>query len=402
MAGFLELLTSPMLYVWVAIAGLLFGVGLQRGQLDPVQMFGDVIFQRNWWLVRGFLVAIGVGIVGVGIISVATGGTIPAQKPSGYIALIGAFIFGIGAAIASASALSLPFKAGEGRITAWVAMYGVFFTWVVTVPYIAKPVVKATKAVGGFGWPWSKPLFTPFFASNALPVYGLLFGFACLALAYYLKNRIPDGGTPQANMVNLMSVARDGGEVVRERIAAVSVPMVSAKRLWDPRIAGLVLIAGNLVFFLAFAIYGKAASPGIFRGSGPEAFMVSYPVWAILGLKVPAWFPGAWWWAGTKGLPGLALGTWAIMMAVIGAFIAATISGDFKVRQPPKGKRLKRYAMAFAGGAVMAIGVRLALACDIAGWITSLSAQGNAAGFIYTLGMFPGMYFGFKIKRMLM
>lgn len=402
MAGYLELLTSPMLYVWVAIAGLLFGIGLQRGQLDPVQMFGDIIHQRNWWLARGFLVAIGVGIIGVGIISVATGGTIPQQKPSGLIALFGAFVFGIGAALASASAVSLPFKAGEGRLTAWVAMFGAFFAWVAVVPYMAKPIVKATKAAGGFNWPWSKPLLLPYAGDNVMLIYGVIFGALCLGTTYYLRSRIPKGGTPQANTVNFRKLAADGGEVVRERIPAVKVPMVSAKRLWDPRIAGIVAITGNLVFFLAFALYGKAAAPGIFRGMGPEVFTVSYAVWPLLGFNVPQWFPGAWWWGGTKALPGLALGTWAIMMAIVGAFIAASISGDFKIRQPPKGIRVKRYATAFVGGAFLAIGVRLALACDVAGWLTALAAQGNAAGFVYTLGMFPGMYFGFKIKRMLM
>ncbi len=405
--------TSPntLVYGVVGVAGLIFGIALQRGQFDPVQMFGDLVYQRNGWLARGFMYFFGIGILSVGIITFFTG-NMPPTKPSGPLAFVGSFILGFGSALGGASAVSLVHKIGEGRVSAMLQTFAIFVAWVVMVPFVAKPAVSFNKSFGGFGWPWSTPLLTlkgpgePILGVKlGVLVYGVVASIAFAAISYYLaKNYSPEGGMPQMNEVK--KKVADGGRVVKSDAASLSSAFKKAfatpERLWDPRVAGTIAVFANTIFFVSYQIWGADALPGMFRGAGPLGFIASYFVWPVFGFTVPQWFPGEWWWAGTKALPGLAIGTWAYIVAILGAFLAAVWYQDFKIRTPPKGKKLNRYALSILGGFGIALGVRLALACDCAGFLTAISTQANLVGLVYAVGIFPGMYAGFKVKRMLM
>ncbi len=86
--------------------------------------------------------------------------------------------------------------------------------------------------------------------------------------------------------------------------------------------------------------------------------------------------------------------TWGLFLntgVVGGAFLAAMISGDFRVRWPRQGSV---YIRVLAGGLLMGYGAGLASACAIGGFFTavpSLGLNGFAFGGAILLGALAGL-----------
>ena len=81
------------------------------------------------------------------------------------------------------------------------------------------------------------------------------------------------------------------------------------------------------------------------------------------------------------------------VMLIIGAFISAVLSNNFKIRIPRKKERL---IQGFAGGLLMGFGARLAMGCNV-GHIISGIPQLYVASIIAGISMIAGMYIGTKI-----
>jgi len=81
------------------------------------------------------------------------------------------------------------------------------------------------------------------------------------------------------------------------------------------------------------------------------------------------------------------------VMLILGAFISAVLSNNFKIRIPRKKERL---IQGFAGGVLMGFGARLAMGCNV-GHIVSGIPQLYVASIIAGLSMIIGMYVGTKI-----
>lgn len=129
------------------ICGGILGFTLQRGRFCMNSAFRDMIFIKEFSLFRGFLVALGVMIVGsnflndIGIIEL---------KPQTFYPLaniIGGYLFGIGMVLASGCGSGIYFKTGEGQIAAGVAVLGFLLSAGATFYGVLNPVYNALRSV---------------------------------------------------------------------------------------------------------------------------------------------------------------------------------------------------------------------------------------------------------------
>ncbi len=156
----------------------------------------------------------------------------------------------------------------------------------------------------------------------------------------------------------------------------------SASRVMNPYLAGFGI---GIVLLLAFLIMG--------RGLGATAAFGSI-VAAIAGGIAPDW---------TAANPALKnyfadppATNWTLYL-IVGAFAGALVSGllarrvRFRIERGPHLTVQSRLALAFFGGAVAAIGAKLAKGCTSGQALTG-GAQLNAGSWIFMLAVFAGAY----------
>jgi len=86
--------------------------------------------------------------------------------------------------------------------------------------------------------------------------------------------------------------------------------------------------------------------------------------------------------------------TWGLFLntgIIAGSFVAATISGDFRLRRP---RQISVYIRVLSGGLLMGYGAGLASACTIGGFfsaIPSLGLNGVAFGVAVCAGAIAGL-----------
>jgi uncharacterized membrane protein YedE/YeeE len=160
-------------------------------------------------------------------------------------------------------------------------------------------------------------------------------------------------------------------------------PVASKSRFMNPYLAGFGL---GLVLLAAFLIMG--------RGLGATAASGSVVAW-LAGLVAPEWT------AANPALKGYYAEppwiNWTFYL-IVGAFVGALVSGllaqrvHFRIeRGPHLGVRM-RLLLAFSGGALAAIGAKLAKGCTSGQALTG-GAQLNVGSWIFMLAIFAGAYF---------
>jgi hypothetical protein len=156
------------------------------------------------------------------------------------------------------------------------------------------------------------------------------------------------------------------------------------ERYMNPYLAGIGL---GLVLLASFVIMG--------RGLGASGAFNSTVAW-LVSLVAPGW-------AASNGFlsrylqgEGHPLKTW-LVFEVVGLFAGALLSGLLAGRVTPtveKGPRVSiaaRFALAFAGGGLTAVGAALARGCT-SGHALSGGAVLNLGSWIFMLAVFAGGY----------
>ncbi|MBI4684152.1 MAG: YeeE/YedE family protein [Nitrospirae bacterium] len=129
------------------ICGGLLGFILQRGRFCMNTAFRDTIFIKEFTLFRGFLIALGVMIVGSNLLNDMG---IIELKPQTFYPLaniIGGFLFGVGMVLASGCGSGIYFKAGEGQIAAGIAVIGFLIGAGATFYGVLNPIYNALRSV---------------------------------------------------------------------------------------------------------------------------------------------------------------------------------------------------------------------------------------------------------------
>jgi len=127
---------------WAIVAGAIFGVALQRGELSLVRAWRDLMALKDAGQLLGFLAALAVAAgLTLGALA-ATGGGRPENArigPVDWLLPVAAFVFGVGSVVARGGVMVHLRRLSEGSLVAIPALAAVFLGFVVAIVH----------------WPWT-------------------------------------------------------------------------------------------------------------------------------------------------------------------------------------------------------------------------------------------------------
>lgn len=295
------------------IVGIVLGFVLQRGRFCVTGAFRDVWTARSTRWLTAFVVVIAVQSIGLfalqslGVIHLGT------SAFPWLATIIGGFIFGFAIVLAGGCATGTYYRAGEGLVGSWFAliMYALFSSIMKHGPLagftsgLRGITVDASTIHGSLGIsPWV--------------LVAILVGITGLATWHHLNK-------PKMNIAALPP-AKSG------------IAHLLFEKPWGAFGTAVIIGLIAIVAWPLSAATGRNAGLGI---TTPSANAVSYLATGDLDLV-----------------------DWGVLLVVgilLGSFIAAAGSGEFRVRVPDARTILK----SLSGGALMGIGAALAGGCTI-------------------------------------
>ena len=305
---------DPMIFTGIPV-GIALGIALQRGRFCMNSAFRDIIVLKDYDLLKAVAVAILVSMIGFAILD-RTGVISVNPVPFFWGALmLGGFIFGIGMVVAGGCASGITYRFGEGMVGAMSAVVGLVLVGLMTTMGVANPALSFLRGA---------TTITLADGSNltlanvfGIPYYVLALAIAGVALILW------------AVFAKRGETAKDEEKVsVRERIF---------KRGWGWTATGIVIGLIGIASFVASASAGRMYPLGICGGYWATTKSL------ILGQNFMTWLPVM------------------LLSTIVGAFIAAFIAGEFKLRAPAP----KTLIQCFFGGCLMGFGAALAGGCNI-------------------------------------
>ncbi|MCU9614613.1 YeeE/YedE family protein [Caldibacillus lycopersici] len=332
------------------LCGALLGFVMQRGRFCLTGGFRDMYIAKDNRMFYALLIAIAVQSVGVytliqfGLFEF-TAGSFP------WVAVIvGSYIFGIGIVLAGGCATGTWYRAGEGLLGSWIALFGYMFMSAVMKSGVLAPV--------------NQSLQTTQLPSNSLAEStGLsVWVFIILLVAIVLFIVIRELRKPKV-MIPTMKQRKTG------------LAHLLFEKRWHPFFTALLV---GLIAILAWPLSvatGRVAGLGI---TTPSANILQYLV--------------------TGDNTYINWGVFLVLGIFLGSFIAAKASGEFRFRMPDA----KTGITSFVGGILMGFGASLAGGCSIGNGLVMtamMTWQGWAGLFFMILGTWTASYFLFVRPR---
>jgi len=419
-------------YLWF---GLIYGMCLQYGRFCFASAFRDLFAVGVPRMVVGIMIA----TVLFGIVSAfvtATGISTFHPSPYGIHSVIAGFVFGTGMVFAGGCASGSLYKTGEGNGSALLVVLSISITQSLFVDaggWLNKLVPSSwAESAAAKGLPdridvsngWVDQYLAGYVWDQPITTYAELLGLVRESfLGSYFGNLFMGVFLPA--MVLLIAVyliwgrklARHQAKVAKDASMSFS---ESLKGFWGmlissrrTAIAGLILgIACGLQMFV---IEGLRIKFGV-RNAGE----ILQRLGSDFGLSArgTVFDPGYWYvttqeaqwvgWAFQKlgmenmdniffgyinGIPNPALNPadWMSLALIGGAAIMALLSNEFKFKKPT----FELAVWAITGGALMGIGSRLGLGCNVGGFFVRV-ANGDPAGWLFGIGMIGGAFLGVK------
>lgn len=133
---------SIMILLSSLLIGLAFGFVLQRGRYCMNSAFRDVIFINDYTLLRSYLLALLVAIVGAHLLEDfgLMGDGLRRQAFAPIANVVGGYIFGLGIVLAGGCGSGVIYRIGEGLVAALFASIGFAVGIIATTKGILKPV----------------------------------------------------------------------------------------------------------------------------------------------------------------------------------------------------------------------------------------------------------------------
>ncbi len=127
------------------IVGVVFGFILQRGQFCMNSAFRDTIFMKDFTLLRAYLIALVLMIIGANVLDDM--GMIVLRRQTFYplANIVGGYIFGVGMVLAEGCGSGIVYRTGEGLLSAWFAVFGFFIGIGATTNGILNPLLMLLK-----------------------------------------------------------------------------------------------------------------------------------------------------------------------------------------------------------------------------------------------------------------
>lgn len=293
------------------IVGVLFGFVLQRGRFCMNSAFRDIILLKEFKLAKAVVIALITLMIGFAIFALV--GVIDlAPKPLKiWGAVVGGLVFGIGMVLAAGCASGTTYRVGEGMIGSLVAGFGLTLGALMTAfGVLSDAKVFLQQTVIGT----QLTLFGEFGAFT--PIFMLILGIVGAVLTFYFW------GLPALKK-------RTEGEPLIKFDNAVESIFKKAYPWW---VTGIVIgIIGTVAYIVANGVLGITGG------------------WMDLSLWLTTADAVAW--AG-----------FIIVGIILGSFLGAIISGEFKIRVPKDGLTLLKQLI---GGILMGFGAVTAMGCNI-------------------------------------
>ena len=366
-------MSSQMGVFWVF--GLAFGVVLQRSRFCFASAFRDIFLLRHARNMKGVLVGLVVATLGFALLMNSELpstrlGLYPADAhilPFGLHILLGGLLFGFGMVIAGGCVSGSIYRMGEGYVASWVAFGGL--------------LIGLLASAFSWNWWWENQIST---GPRLWLAEGLGYGGAVVVTL---------GALFLVYLLLLWWESRGG----------IVIPDMPFKASDEETFAGKLNNTLRRVFVHGWpAIVGGAAlgllNMLLYTYEHPWGFTGELSRWVINGTNGLGVGPGEL--AGADSLPGCALevgGTgifthmlFLVIGMIFGSFIAALLSGEFKIRIP---RERKRYVQALGGGTVMGYGAGIAMGCTIGGFFSAIPSLG-LNGWIFALCLAAGAWLG--------
>jgi uncharacterized membrane protein YedE/YeeE len=418
-------------YLWF---GLIYGMCLQYGRFCFASAFRDLFAVGVPRMVVGIMIAT-LLFAFVSAFVTATGVSTFHSSPTSIHSAIAGLIFGVGMVFAGGCASGSLYKTGEGNGIAFLVILSISITQAMFVDLggILNKLVPASWAASA--------------AEKGLPeAIDVTNGWVDQYLAGYVWNQ------PVTTFAEMLGLTKDSfiGAYFGNMVIGVAIPAVILlsvvyfkwgkkslgyhtagnpgngnsvgffKGFWDmlvssrrTAIAGLILgVAAGLQMFV---IEGMRIKFGV-RNAGEILERIGFDYG--LSIRSTVFDPGYWYvttqeaqWVGwvlqklgwnnmdniffgyINGIPNPAINPadWMSLSLIGGAAIMALLSNEFKFKKPTRELAL----WAIIGGALMGIGSRLGLGCNVGGFFVRV-ANGDPAGWLFGLGMIGGAFIGVK------
>ena len=388
------MMLSPGGYLLVSIAvGLSFGILLQKARFCFVSAFRDFVAFKDTRVLKGLLAGIAVMTVFWSLqatFGYFRGFWTPAW---GLGSVLGGFVFGIGMTLAGGCASGTLYRAGQGYLQFWLVLLFMFVGYVLfafAFPVAETYYFQTLNPFEGQTLYLSLPFSPAVTGAGAVVVGTLTYAFV------KGRSQLPDepsGGTGVG--ADTRAQAAVGGSRILSAVAAGLNGILDGTRAyvrgiisddrpirvrlrdsWDARTAG---VAMALIASLWFWVHGHWAITGsearwagyLLAQTGYDVASVDY--WGTVLFR--------------DGDISMTIDMVMIAALIVGSFIAAYFSGDFRIRKP-KLNRVPNYAI---GGLLMGVGSRLAAGCNIANLFSGVALL-SVHSFLAGAGIILGVY----------
>jgi uncharacterized protein len=380
-AAFIILLTmaaSDRLLAVFWLFGLAFGFVLQRSRFCFAAGFRDLFLLGDARVLKGIIAGLAVATAGftvlmvrllpeVGLGSLPPGATV---LPLGIHTVFGGVLFGIGMVLAGGCTSGSLYRAGEGYVGSMVALLGIMlgleisshsWNWWWEVHISRAPLIWFPERLGYLG-------------GTLLTFMGLLVSFLVVSW-WEFRTSIMLPGKPDAG-----HLASSFGEHL------LAIGHRFFVKGWPVAVGGVALAILNVFLYTYRHPWGVVAGLGIWADKFAGAMHLG--AGELLGrssLAGCAFEPGN---ASVLGhMPLLNLGV------IAGAFIAASLASEFKLRVP---RQPLRYVQSITGGVLMGHGAGLALGCTVGAFFSAIPSLA-LNGWVFAGALMLGAWVGVKI-----
>ena len=423
-----------LVYAWFGVA---YGVLLQYGRFCMAAAVRDLFAVGVPRMAVGVMIAVILYALISAIIQWAGFNTFH-PHPLGWHVVIGGLIFGIGMVIAGGCASSSLYKTGEGNLGGVLVLFSISFSqaWIVSAGGWLDALVPAawhdtataldmpeelSITEGWFdqftaGYLWERTGITAaeflqlpttlwaYLAGNALLV-AVLPALVIILLLYVFNYRriyLRDQRTTAQKSTGLTNELRGiAAMFVQSRNTAVA-------GLGLGILAGLqMLITGELREHYNIFNFGELlADMGFTQGLSIQ-FSVFDPGYWYITTQEAQW--GGWvldrlglemmdniFFGLDNGLPNPLLNAPGMMSIgiILGAALIANLRGEFKIKWPSA----ETAAFALIGGALMGIGSRIGMGCNIGAFFATVT-NGDPSGWVFLAGMILGGFVAVKALK---
>ncbi|GMQ87497.1 MAG: hypothetical protein BMS9Abin08_0701 [Gammaproteobacteria bacterium] len=419
-------------YLWF---GLIYGLSMQYGRFCFSSAFRDLFAVGVARMAVGITIAIVLFALVASLVT-AQGLSTFHPAPSSIHAVIAGAIFGVGMVFAGGCASGSLYKTGEGNMNALLVVLSISVTQAVFVDMggwtnnlvpeswhhsaLAKGLPASINVSDGWvdqylaGYVWNQPVLT--FAkmlgwdnASALGaivgnfLIGVLLPSALLLVVVYfiwsrkafVRKRLKAGKEKMTLLDEVKGYWAMLAASKRTAIAGLIIGVAAGLHmlvLQGMRVKFGVKNAGTLLermgFDFGISVNGTVFDPGYWYVTTQEAQWVGWSLQKLGTNNMDNIFFGY-----VNGIPNPAINPadWMSLATIGGAMIMALLFNEFRFKRPT----LELATWAIIGGALMGIGSRLALGCNIGAFFVRV-ANGDPSGWLFGIGMVPGAYIGVK------